>query len=129
MALGGGEDRGAHQPDSFILLIYRIINSHKARQRPTRNQVLMSRSAIKYAVNIYQRLPNITGSVARPAKTLGDFGLVAGGFTTAYQLLPFAQIDLRSLAFTISSSAYMGTRLICNDNGLGHMIDCGEHPT
>ena len=113
MALGGGEDRGAHQPDSFILLIYRIINSHKARQRPTRNQVLMLRSAIKYAVNIYQRLPNITGICARDANTIGDFGLVAGRFTNCYQLLPPGRSESprRSAAFTISSSAGQGTEL------------------
>ena len=113
MALGGGEDRGAHQPDSFRLLIYRTINSHIARQRPTRNQVLMSRSAIKYAVNIYQRLPNITGICARDAKPIGDFGLVSGRFTTAYQTLPGGRSESprRSATFTISASAGQGTEL------------------
>ena len=59
-----------------------MINSRKARQRPTGNQGLMSRFAIKYAVSIYQLLPNITGSVAQPAKPIGDFGLVGGGLPT-----------------------------------------------
>ena len=46
-----------------------------------------------------RRLPNLTGSLASPAKTLGVSGLVAWPITIAYRLSDLA-LDLPSKTFT-----------------------------
>ena len=92
--------------------------THIATTRPMRNQVLTDRSTIKYAVNIYQGLPNITGICARDANTIGDFGLVSGRFTNCYQLLPSRRSESlrRSATFTISASAAKAHNTLDDDD-------------
>ena len=47
----------------------------------------------------YQRLPTLTGFLARPAKTLGGFGLVGGGITIPYHVSILGR-TLPRVAFT-----------------------------
>ena len=69
-------------------------------------------------------LPSLTGSYARDAQTIGDFGLV-------YQLLPTSDLglDLPSGTFTNHYRRTEGLGIMYCYNGLGTVIDCGEHPT
>ena len=60
------------------------MNNHTTKMRMPNTHIFLSRSAIKYAVNIYQALPNNTsrrsGAGCSPCETIGAFG--------GYQTLP-----------------------------------------
>ena len=63
---------------------YNSMNNHTTKMRMPNTHIFLSRSAIKYAVNIYQRLPNNTsrewGGCRSLSTTIGAFG--------DYQTLP-----------------------------------------
>ena len=65
------------------------MNNHTTKMITPNTIFFLSRSAIKYAVNIYQALPNNTsrrcGAGCSPCETIGRFG--------GYQTLPFITID------------------------------------
>ena len=69
-------------------------------------------------VEVDVSLPILTKILAHPAKTLGDFGLVAGGFTNCYQLLPFgpSESPRRSATFTSRTSAAKAHNTLDDDD-------------
>ena len=71
-------------PRGIPVSYYNSMNNHTTKMRMPNTHIFLSRSAIKYAVNIYQRLPNNTsrqsGAVRSLSTTIGAFG--------GYQTLP-----------------------------------------
>ena len=73
-------------------------------------------------------LPIVTGSHAAYARMLGGFGLVRPAITNAYQSSDLGQ-TLSTVCFTNHYHRTEGRGIIDCYNGLGTVIDCGEHPT
>ena len=73
-------------------------------------------------------LPFPTRFLASPARSHGGFGLVGAPFTNAYQPSDLGGILAQN---TITNHYHRtgGLAIIDCYNGLGTVIDCGEHPT
>ena len=72
-------------------------------------------------VRVYQSLPHST------CPAIGVFGLVRTGFTKLYHA-PDLSIAAGSSPLPAAPPA-TGDWVIDYDNGLGTVIDCGQHPT
>ena len=86
---------------------------------------------IHQAFDMCRRLPNLTGFLASPARSIGVLGLVYQGLPTSgsgsepaaghlYQALP---------PHRRHNTQWIGLCVMQGYNGLGTVIDCGEHPT